>query len=255
MISVVLLGAGNVATHLFKAFQKSGDIVVKQWFNRHLEAIQTYKNEVEVTDALSDLKEADVYIIAVSDDAISDLSSELPFSGRLVVHTSGSVGIHDLDRKHERGVFYPLQTFSKDADVDFKNVPICIEVIDKEHLKVLKSLADALNSKSQRVNTNQRRALHLAAVYVNNFTNQLYRVAHEITESEGVDFDILKPLILETAKKVQNLSPYMAQTGPAKRNDKRTIKKHLKLLENEHHKAIYELLTSSIQHTHGRKKL
>ena len=112
-----------------------------------------------------------------------------------------------------------------------------------------------MGSKSHKVNSDQRRGLHLAAVFVNNFTNQLYRVAHEITESEGAEFDILKPLILETAKKVQNMSPYMAQTGPAKRNDKRTIKKHIRQLKNEHHKAIYELLTSSIQKTHGRKKL
>jgi len=254
MISIVIIGAGNVASHLFKTLKKSEKVIVKQWFNRHLEAIQFYKNEVEITDDISSLKEADVYIIAVSDDAISGLSSELPFTNRLVVHTSGSVGVHELDKKHRRGVFYPLQTFSKEAQVNFKNVPICIEVIEKMDFIVLKSLASALKSKSHKVNTNQRRALHLAAVYVNNFTNQLYRVAHEITESEGVDFNILKPLILETAKKMQVLSPYMAQTGPAKRNDKKTIKKHLKLLENEHHKTIYELLTFSIQKTHGMSK-
>jgi hypothetical protein len=90
---------------------------------------------------------------------------------------------------------------------------------------------------------------------VNNFTNQLYRIAHEISDAKGISFDVLKPLILETAKKVQTLSPYMSQTGPAKRNDKKTIKKHLKLIENEDHKAIYELLTDSIKKTHGRQKL
>ncbi|WP_283635552.1 Rossmann-like and DUF2520 domain-containing protein [Aquaticitalea lipolytica] len=255
MISVVLLGAGNVATHLYKAFIKSKDVSVSQWYNRNLEPIQTYKNEVEVIDDINKLKKADVYIIAVSDDAISNLSSQLPFENRLVVHTSGSVGIYELDKKNERGVFYPLQTFSKDAEVDFKQVPICIEVIKKTNLKTLKSLSEALGSESHKVNTEQRKALHLAAVFVNNFTNQLYRIAHEITESKGVEFNILKPLILETAKKVQDLSPYMAQTGPAKRNDKKTIRKHLKLLENQHHKDIYELLTTSIQKTHGRKKL
>ncbi|GFZ76560.1 hypothetical protein GCM10011531_02250 [Aquaticitalea lipolytica] len=255
MISVVLLGAGNVATHLYKAFIKSKDVSVSQWYNRNLEPIQTYKNEVEVVDDINKLKKADVYIIAVSDDAISNLSSQLPFENRLVVHTSGSVGIYELDKKNERGVFYPLQTFSKDAEVDFKQVPICIEVIKKTNLKTLKSLSEALGSESHKVNTEQRKALHLAAVFVNNFTNQLYRIAHEITESKGVEFNILKPLILETAKKVQDLSPYMAQTGPAKRNDKKTIRKHLKLLENQHHKDIYELLTTSIQKTHGRKKL
>lgn len=251
MISVVLLGSGNVATHLYKAFRHAKNVTVEQWFNRHLESIEMYKNEVDSTDDIASLKEADVYVIAVSDDVIANLSSQLPFENRLTVHTSGSIGIYDLHKKNKRGVFYPLQTFSKDAEVNFKEIPICIEVIEKSDLKILKSLASALGSKSHKVNTDQRKALHLAAVFVNNFTNQLYRVAHEITELGGVEFDILKPLILETAKKVQDLSPYLAQTGPAKRKDKRTIKNHLKLLENEHHKAIYELLTFSIQKTHG----
>lgn len=255
MISTIILGGGNVASHLYKACRKSDKVFVKQWFNRHLKSIEAYKNEVDITDNLSELKEADIYIMAVSDDAIAKLSSQLPFENQLVVHTSGSVSIYDLDKKHRRGVFYPLQTFSKNSEVDFKTVPICIEVLDKADLKILKSLATHLGSKSHKVNTDQRQGLHLAAVFVNNFTNQLYRIAHEITESQGAEFDILKPLILETAKKVQVLSPYNAQTGPAKRNDKRTIKKHIKQLENEHHKKIYELLTYSIQKTHGRKKL
>jgi predicted short-subunit dehydrogenase-like oxidoreductase (DUF2520 family) len=252
MVSVVLLGAGNLATHLFKAFSNSDKITINQWFNKSISAIEQYKNKVAITDDITQLVLADVYIIAVSDDAIAKLSSKLPFENRLVVHTSGSVSIHDLDKKNRRGVFYPLQTFSKDVEVDFTKVPICIEVLKKTDLAILKSLAESLGSTSHKVNSNQRKALHLAAVFVNNFTNQLYRIAHEITESEGVEFDILKPLILETALKVQELSPYMAQTGPAKRDDKKTIKKHLKLLENEQHKAIYQLLTESIKKTHGR---
>lgn len=256
MISVIIIGAGNVATHLFKAFQKAEQLSVKQWYNRHLNLINNHKNDVDITDELSQLKEADIYILAVSDDAIKDLSSKLPFENRLVVHTSGSVSIYDIHQKNRRGVFYPLQTFSKEAYMDFANVPICIEAIKSPDYHILKSLAISLGSATKRVNSDQRRVLHLAAVFVNNFTNQLYRVAHEITESEGADFDILKPLILETANKVQEFSPYMAQTGPAKRNDKKTIRKHLKILNNNpHHKAIYELLTESIQRTHGRKKL
>lgn len=256
MISVVIIGAGNVATHLFKAFSKANSITVNQWFNRNLNSINSYKNEVEIIDNLSLLKDADIYIIAVSDDAIAELSERLPFENRLVVHTSGSVSIYDIDKKQKRGVFYPLQTFSKDAEMDFANVPVCIETIGGgEHYNLLKNLALSIGSPTKKVNSDQRRVLHLAAVFVNNFTNQLYRIGHEITESEGAEFDLLKPLILETAKKVQELSPYMAQTGPAKRHDKKTIKKQLKQLENKQHKDIYELLTSSIQQTHGRKKL
>ena len=255
MISVVILGAGNIATHLFNVFEQSDHIHVKQWYNRTIDHLNHYKNKVDITDDLSTLEEADLYIIAVSDDVVARVSTKLPFENRLVVHTSGTVNIHDLDKKNRRGVFYPLQSFSKAAPIDFANVPICIEALDKTDFKTLKYLAKTIGSPSYKINTDQRRSLHLAAVFVNNFTNQLYRIAHEITESQGVEFDVLKPLILETAKKVQDLSPYMAQTGPAKRNDKKTLKKHLDLLKNEHHRAVYELLTQSIQNTHGRKKL
>ena len=201
---------------------------------------------------MTKLKEADIYILAVNDDAISELSSLLPFKNRFVVHTSGSVSPYDIDKKNRRGVFYPLQTFSKSAPIDFSEVPICLETLVKTDYKLLKHLAVRVSNHAKRVNSDQRASLHLAAVFVNNFTNQIYRVAHEITESQGAEFDMLKPLIMETAKKVQYMSPYKAQTGPAKRNDKKTIKKHLKALENEHHKAIYKLLTESIKKTHGR---
>src|SRR5690606_39473859 len=133
------------------------------------------------------------------------------------------VSVYDIDQKHRRGVFYPLQTFSKDAYMDFANVPVCIEAIKSDDYHTLKSLATSLGSATKRVNSDQRRVLHLAAVFVNNFTNQMYRLAHEITESEGADFYILKPLILETANKVQELSPYNAQTGPAKRDRKSVV--------------------------------
>ncbi len=252
MISVVLIGAGNVATHLYNAFKDASSISVVQWYNRHLKTISSFSNDVSITDNIKELKEADIYVLAVSDDSISNLSKQLPFKNHLVVHTSGSVNIHDLDKKHQRGVFYPLQTFSKTADVDFKNVPICIEVLEKQNLKLLKKLAEAIGSKPYKINTEQRQTLHLSAVFVNNFVNQLYRIAHEISDAKSINFDILKPLITETAQKVQHMSPYAAQTGPAKRNDKKTIKRHLKLLENEDHKAIYELLTDSIKKTHGR---
>ncbi len=253
MISVVLLGAGNLATHLYKAFNNTNAVTINQWFNRSLKPLQPFKNNVEITNDLSQLKNADVYIIAVSDDAISQLSSQLSFENRLVVHTSGSVSLHILEKNNRRGVFYPLQTFSKDVDIDFSEIPICLEIEHKQDLNLLKNLAVAIGSKSYKVNSDQRSALHLAAVFVNNFTNQMYRIGHEIAESKSVDFNILKPLIKETANKIDNLSPYLAQTGPAKRNDKKTLKKHLKALDKDIHKEIYELMTTSIQQTHGKK--
>ncbi|WP_397362369.1 Rossmann-like and DUF2520 domain-containing protein [Olleya sp. R77988] len=252
MIKIVLLGAGNVATHLYNAFKNASNVEVVQWYNRNKKTIERYKNEVNITDTVSDLVEADVYIVAISDDAIQELCTTLPFEKRLVVHTSGSASLYDIDMKHFRGVFYPLQTFSKDVDLDFTTVPICIETLRKQDFKLLEILGQSLGCKTFKVNPKQRPALHLAAVFVNNFTNQIYRIAHEITEKQGAEFDILKPLITETARKVQEVSPYLAQTEPAKRNDKKTIKRHLKLLDNEEHKDIYKLLTSSIKNTHGR---
>ncbi|WP_178984151.1 Rossmann-like and DUF2520 domain-containing protein [Winogradskyella helgolandensis] len=251
MISVILLGAGNVATHLYKAFSNSENISITQWYNRTRASISSYANEVDITDSLDELKEADIYIMAISDDSIEQFSTDLPFTNRFVVHTSGSVAMHDIDKKNKIGVFYPLQTFSKDAEIDFTEVPICIEVYEKENLQLLMDLAKAVGCKPHKITTEQRQTLHLAAVFVNNFTNQLYRIGHEICETKNIEFEILHPLIEETAKKIQQMSPFMAQTGPAKRNDKKTIKRQLKLIEKEEHESIYKLLTTSIKKTHN----
>jgi predicted short-subunit dehydrogenase-like oxidoreductase (DUF2520 family) len=251
MISVVLLGAGNVGTHLYEAFSKAKNVNLLQWYNRSLDHIYAYQKNIDITDDLNDLVPADVYIIAVSDSSIGPLSKELPFKDRLVAHTSGSLNFRFMGAQNRRAVFYPLQTFSKQRAIDFSKVPICIESTNKSDLELLANLAQALNCNSFVIDTEQRQSIHLAAVYANNFVNQLYRIAHEITDNKGVDFDILKPLILETALKVQEMSPYMAQTGPAKRNDKKTIKQHIMLIENNQHKAVYQLLTDAIKKTHG----
>ena len=253
MINVVLLGAGNVANHFYQAFKTSEGSRVIQWYSRQLSKITQFQNETAITDDLQTLVEADVYVMAVNDDSIEEFSTQLPLVNSLVVHTSGSVSIHALNKKHRRGVFYPLQTFTKGVEMNFQNVPICIEALEKDDLNTLKSLAESLHSPVYKISTEQRQTLHVAAVFVNNFSNQLYRIAHEITDAKHIPFDILKPLIHETAQKIDTLSPYMAQTGPAMRNDKKTIKRHLNLLENEDHKKLYELLTQSIKKTHGRR--
>jgi predicted short-subunit dehydrogenase-like oxidoreductase (DUF2520 family) len=256
MISVVILGAGNVGTHLVKAIQAAENLSLVQWYCRDPKGVKSPIKDVELCHDLEGLKLADVYIIAVSDKAVSDLSKQLPFENRLVVHTSGSVAMKHLDMKHRRGVFYPLQTFSLASEVAFSEVPFCIETMEKEDSKFLKTLANEMGSPSFMINTEQRQALHLSAVFINNFTNQLYRIAHELSDFKSINFDVLKPLILETAKKVQYMSPYAAQTGPAKRNDHVTINQHLRTLESHpEYQSIYEQLTQSIKNTHGFKKL
>ena len=256
MISVSILGAGNVGTHLMRAVQSAKNLNLVQWYSRNPKAVKFPIKDIEFCHDLERLKMADVYIIAVSDKAISDLSKQLPFENRLVVHTSGSVAMKHLDIKNRRGVFYPLQTFSLTSEVAFSEVPFCIETMQKEDSKFLKTLANEMGSPSYMINTEQRQALHLSAVFVNNFTNQMYRIAHELSDFKSINFEVLNPLILETAKKVQHISPYSAQTGPAKRNDQVTIKQHLRTLESHpEYQSIYELLTNSIKHTHGFKKL
>ena len=255
MTSVCLIGAGNVGQQFYQAFKKSQIAEVTQWYNRTKSSISSFENEVTITDEISQLTEADLYILAVTDDQISEISKTLPFSDRLVVHTCGAVNIHDLDKKNRRGVFYPLQTFSKSKIMDFEDVPLCLEALDKNDYILLKSIATSLHSPVYKISSEQRLTLHLSAVFINNFSNHLYRISHEISDAKQINFDLLRPLIKETANKIQHMSPYLAQTGPGIRNDKKTIKKHLKLIEKPLYKDLYELLTKSIKNTHGIKKL
>lgn len=252
MIRIVLIGSGNVAQHLIKAFAKSEKIDLIQAFSRRNEALTHLLDSDKITNNFNDLKEADLYIIAVSDDAITKVSSQLPFENRLVVHTSGSVSLDSLDKKNRNGIFYPLQTFSKKAEVDFSQIPLCLESDNETDFELLKNLANTISNNVYAINSEQRKALHVSAVFVNNFVNHLYQMGNEICIENNVPFEILKPLIQETANKIMTLSPNEAQTGPAIRNDKQTIAKHLDFLQDENQKNIYQILTQSIQNN-GKK--
>lgn len=244
MIKVILLGSGNVATHLFQAFSKANGVEVVQVFSR------TISKDFPETLQTSDYKEinaADVYIICVSDSAISSVSSQLSFENRLVVHTSGSTDINVLDSKNRKGVFYPLQTFTKNKSVDFSQIPICIETEVLTDFEIIEKLAKSVSNSVYLINGNQRKALHVSAVFVCNFTNHLYTIGNTICEENNIPFEILQPLIEETAEKIKSLSPSESQTGPAVRNDQKTIEKHIDFLTNENQKEIYKILTKSIQ--------
>jgi predicted short-subunit dehydrogenase-like oxidoreductase (DUF2520 family) len=247
MIKIVIIGSGNVAQHLIQAFAKSKEIEVLQVFSRRKEAIIPLFDSSLITNDFNDLVEADLYIISISDDAISSVSSKLPFKNRLVVHTSGSVPIDSLDNKNRRGIFYPLQTFTKNKAVDFSQIPFCLESENDSDFELLEKVAKSISNNVFKSNEKQRKALHISAVFVNNFVNEMYRIGNEICDENKIPFEILKPLILETVNKVMTLSPKEAQTGPAKRNDKQTIEAHLDFLSNENHAKIYKILTQSIQ--------
>ncbi|MEN8857400.1 MAG: DUF2520 domain-containing protein [Flavobacteriaceae bacterium] len=227
MISVVIIGSGNVATHLAATFLKVDTIVMTQINSRNLNSIPP----------------ADVTIVAVSDNAISEVSSKITNS--FVVHTSGSVALEALKNTGTKGVFYPLQSFTKDKEVDFTRIPFCLEAENKDDLSKLETLVSILNGKIYHINSEQRKSIHVAAVFVNNFTNHMYTIADDICKQYNVPFEILTPLIEETSLKIKNLSPKEAQTGPAKRNDTETIQNHLNLLSKAQ-QDIYLKITQSI---------
>lgn len=252
MIRVVILGSGNLASHLSLAFKTSNKVELLQIYGRSKESLKNIDNQVDRFTNLDDLVDADVYIIAISDDHIAEFSAALPLQNKLVVHTSGAVSCSDLDDNNRKGVFYPLQSFTKNAPLNFTEIPICIEAEDNQDLVLLEQLAAAVSEQVYFINSKQRKHLHLAAVFVNNFVNHLYTVGHQICTNEVLPFEILKPLIRETARKLDDMPPRAAQTGPAKRKDQKTMDGHKTMLSKDM-KELYQLLSKSIQATHGKE--
>ncbi len=246
MIRVSIIGSGNVAQHLIVAFSKTTDIELVQVFARKDAAVAHLINPDKIYTNFNDIIAADLFIIAITDDAIIEVSAAIPFSNELVVHTSGSVSIEAIDNKNRPGVFYPLQTFSKSKEVDFKTIPICIETKNEKDFQILEKVAKSISNTVYKINSEQRIALHIAAVFVCNFVNHLYQIGNNICIENDLPFDILKPLIQETANKILTLSPNQAQTGPAKRKDIQTINAHLNFLSDDNQKEIYKMLTKSI---------
>lgn len=252
MIKVSIIGSGNLAQQLIQAFQSNSSIELVQVVARNPKTVAHLFDSNRIISDYTQLQEADLYIISVSDDAIAEVSAALPFENRLVAHTSGSVSIDSLNPKNHRAVFYPLQSFSKDKAVNFKTIPLCLETENEKDAPNLNLIANAISDAVYDINSEQRKALHVAAVFVNNFVNHLYQIGNEICDANAIPFSILKPLIQETANKIATLSPKAAQTGPAKRNDISTIAAHQQFLTDENQAAIYNLLTQSIQ-DNGKK--
>ena len=226
MIRVSIIGSGNVAQHLIKVFSLNTDIELVQIFVRNKKTVLNLISSDKIFSNYKNFIPVDVVIIAVTDGAIDSLEA--------------------LKNKNRTGVFYPLQTFSKSKEIDFKTIPICIEAQNENDYKTLEYVAHAISNSVHRINTKQRLSLHVAAVYVCNFTNYMYTIGNDICNLNNLSFEILKPLIQETANKIMLLSPAMAQTGPAIRKDTGTLKTHLDFLTNDNQKEIYKLLTKSI---------
>lgn len=252
--SITIIGSGNVAFHLAIALKESG-FIIHQVYGRRKERAQWLADKVsaqpaDVLEAVDN--QADVYFLVVSDDALASLAKKLVLSGKIVAHTSGSQPTDVLQPITDKvGVFYPLQSFKIGRHVDWTDVPILLTGADAV-VAVLRPLAQALSKQVAVISDEQRAALHVAAVFINNFTNHCFTVAREIVAKHGVSFDHLMPLAKHTVQQALSLDTRELQTGPARRNDQSTIQRHLAQLQHDEAlQALYVAMTTHIQAYYG----
>lgn len=250
---VAVIGSGNVAWHLARALEDSGHFITDIYSRRlaNAETLATRLYETRVTDSLDlSASEAEIFLIAVTDDVVEEVASmlEVP-SYAIVAHTSGTQSLELLSKYHDNcGIFYPLQTFTKGISLDFKDVPICIEAAYGPAKKILTKLAQSISREVFSVNSEDRKVLHVAAVFACNFSNHMLSIAQDILEDHDLDFELLQPLIVETVNKALTMGPMEAQTGPAKRGDNEILKEHLKFLKyDQAYRKIYELLSEHLK--------
>lgn len=248
--SAVILGSGNVAWQLSARLKKLG-VQILQVYSRSIDNAAELGRycKSEFTDDINCLDlSADLYVLAVSDDAISSLSSEIPTRVKgLLVHTSGSAPMELLSGKRT-GVFYPLQTLKKKGKVNWKKIPLLVEAKKKDDLFLLKELAGRISEQVIITDSHKRLKIHLAAVFASNFSNHLYGIANDLLGSEKLGLSLLAPLIKETAGNVEKGNPKALQTGPARRKDKGTQKKHLELLKGSPElQNLYKLFSKRIE--------
>ena len=247
---ITIIGSGNVATHLARAFYQAGCQILQIW-SREFDHAERLASEVmaEPTNKLSLLyPTADVYILAVSDDALFDLALDLKFRDSIVVHTSGSVPINVLRPiSRHYGSLYAPQSFVRFVDMDYTTLPFCIEGSTEETTKQIEELGRLVSQHIYHIDSNQRKMIHLAAVIVNNFGNALNAMAQGMLNKQNIPFEILQPIIEVTAAKAKQGDLWKLQTGPAVRHDQKTIDEHRRMLvDNEKMLELYDLMTEII---------
>jgi predicted short-subunit dehydrogenase-like oxidoreductase (DUF2520 family) len=255
-MKIVCLGAGRMAHQLMPALEEAGCDVI-QIYNRTPTAAKELSEKLKAATFTSSLSEivdhADIYFLAVSDDAIKPVSNELHkiiSHDSLALHASGILELSELPFKRRAG-FYPLQSFSDNHDVSWRFIPVIITTNDDDIWIMLDQIAAKLSSAVYRMTDHQKAILHVAAVFANNFSNHMLTLADSICKEHELPFEILKPLILETFSKAILAGPKESQTGPAIRGDEKTIKKHLQLLEKHPEWAlVYKTITKSIEDTY-----
>lgn len=254
-MKVVFIGAGNLAWHLSSFLQKKG-IEIAQIFDINYSKAKELADILK-TDSVSEVdklsEKADLYIISVTDTAISEVANNRIVKGKinkkLVVHTSGGVHMNSLINLSENiGVLYPVSTFSRNNEIDFLDKYFCIEANSDANLKKIKDFTKLFTENVREINSEQRKILHLSAVFACNFSNHMYAIADKIMSDNDMDFDLLLPLIDETTKKIHKINPKDAQTGPAARGDKIIIENHIETLKNYPELIkIYSFVSKSIE--------
>ena len=250
MKNIILVGSGNVATHLGIALQNCNYKIV-QVYSKSIENAKklAQKLNTNFTNDLTQLKTADLIIVSVNDDAISTVLSKL--KNTAIVHTSGSIGI-DVFKPNfsDFGVFYPLQTFNKDIELTISEIPFCIEGNSKAFEKELIEIAKKLSNNVVVMDLAQRKQLHIAAVFACNFSNQMFSIADDLLAEKDINFKILLPLIKQTIAKLNTNKPKAVQTGPAKRKNIKIIQEHINLIQQEDIKELYQKISNNIIKIH-----
>lgn len=252
--NITILGSGNVATHLANQLSKHAFNII-QVYSRNITNANELAQQVaaEPIDNISELNNSsDLYIICLSDSIIEKVVERFEFTDKLVAHTAGSMSIDVLKRFKNHGVFYPLQSFTKNRSLDFETIPICIEANSKENENKLLALANKLSNNVNLLQSEERKQYHLAAVFANNFANHMFAAADSLLKKNKLNFDLLKPLILETAQKIQKLSPIEAQTGPAIRNNMAVIDSHIQQISLPELEKLYSFVSNSIIALHNK---
>lgn len=252
-LNISILGSGNLGSQLATGLENAGHRICEIWSRTEQSAAalagQLYEAEATTDENFSESK-AEVFLMAVPDDAIASLTQRLVLpDGSLLVHTSASRSLEDLATyaSGPKGILYPVQTFSKVKPVQWDKVPICIETDTEEGEALLYPIATSLSKEIYWLNHQQRLGLHVAAVFASNFTNHMLHLAKNLCDSEEMSFAILKPLIKETVEKALTLGPDKSQTGPAIRRDRATLSRHMKYLEDNRELChLYERLSQSI---------
>jgi predicted short-subunit dehydrogenase-like oxidoreductase (DUF2520 family) len=255
--SIALIGTGRVAHQLGSALHDQGE-TISGVYGRNAEEAEKLADKLDsrVIENMSEVIQADLILLTVSDDSITEVSHLLNSRNKgLVAHTSGAVPLSAIEGVKRKAVFYPLQSFSLDKHIVWENVPFCLEAETDEDLNGLGDLAELLSQRIHVLSSDQRKSLHLAAVFANNFANLMFELSEDLLAKADIDRSILHPLILETANKVLMQSASVSQTGPAARGDKKTIETHRALLgEGNPYREIYDRLTNEIYNrTHEQK--